>query len=105
MMQPWAKTKIIQTRLKDCHLTAKGKKEVCAIRKDKCQRQRKQTHTQYIYIYIYAKGAIVPKLPTKAQKHTGHHKKIILIITGANKRKGASGHSFVPTNNINGSVN
>ena len=38
-----------------------------------------KTHNTYIYIYIYiytnVKGAIVQKLPTKAQKHTRHHHK------------------------------
>ena len=32
-------------------------------------------HMIYIYIYIYMQSAIVPELPSKAQKHIGHHKK------------------------------
>ena len=73
---------------------SKRKKRSLCNRKRQNVKGKESKHTHNIYIYV--KGAIVPKLPTKAQKHTGHHKKIILIITGANKRKGALGRSFVP---------
>ena len=40
---------------------------------------KENKHTRYIYIYVCVcvcvKGVVVPKLPTKAQKHTGHHPK------------------------------
>ena len=56
---------------------AKGK-----LKKKKFMQQEKTTikgkenkHTRYICVYVCVKGVVVPKLPTKAQKHTGHHPK------------------------------
>ena len=75
-MRSQAKTKIDQTRLKDCHLMAKGKlKKKKFMQQEKTTIKGKKTNTQYICVCVCVKGVVVPKLPTKAQKHTRHHPK------------------------------
>ena len=36
---------------------------------------KENKHTIYICVCVCVKGVVVPKLPTKAQKHTRHHPK------------------------------
>ena len=57
---------------------AKGKlKKKKFMQQEKTTIKGKKTNTQYICVCVCVcvKGVVVPKLPTKAQKHTGHHPK------------------------------